>query len=141
MAEGLPRQAERDRQETGREEGTMRKKQLLKKIRSEFECRRSGMCCRAPGYVFLTSKDLARLADHFKVAPEAFMEEYGETITGGRVLKKSKDDSCIFLEKDGCSVQPVKPRQCRDFPVKWHDGNAFHYCQGIRALAEIRKGT
>jgi len=52
------------------------------------------------------------------------------------------DGECIFLENDSCSVQPVKPQQCRDFPNLWSFPGAEESCQAIPrevADAEFRR--
>lgn len=39
----------------------------------------------------------------------------------GLSLKDQADGACIFLEgtPPACHIQANKPRQCRDFPLKW----------------------
>ena len=37
----------------------------------------------------------------------------------GLALKAREDHSCIFLDGNCCTVQAVKPQQCRDFPNRW----------------------
>ncbi|MGN6641675.1 MAG: YkgJ family cysteine cluster protein, partial [Verrucomicrobiota bacterium] len=38
---------------------------------------------------------------------------------------------CIFLEGDDCSVQSVKPQQCRDFPNLWNFPGFEKVCHAI----------
>ena len=37
----------------------------------------------------------------------------------------------MFLNGDDCSVQPVKPQQCRDFPNLWTYPGAEESCHAI----------
>ncbi|MEI6563896.1 MAG: hypothetical protein WCO42_06280 [bacterium] len=40
----------------------------------------------------------------------------------GLSLQEYPDGACIFLEgaPPACRIQAAKPRQCRDFPLKWN---------------------
>ncbi len=55
----------------------------------------------------------------------------------GLSLTEKRDGSCVFLGGDGCSIQRVKPRQCRDFPTLW----AFEDYESICASMKERAGT
>ena len=117
----------------------MRRKQLLWKIKSNFECQRCNKCCEQPGFVFITGKDINRIADHLHMQKEAFLELHTFEEEGQRVLKMKEGGACIFLEAQGCSIHSVKPQQCRDFPMKWRDEESFDYCEGIKKLKTLMK--
>lgn len=36
------------------------------------------------------------------------------------VNRDAEDGACMMLAEGGCRINPVKPRQCRDFPNKWN---------------------
>jgi len=38
----------------------------------------------------------------------------------GLALQEKTNGKCVFLDRNDCSVQPVKPQQCRDFPNLWN---------------------
>ncbi len=92
-----------------------------------FRCRRCGVCCRWPGCVKLeTDGEADRIAVFLGLEPTEFIDRFC-VITPDRshlALAERADHSCIFLEFDGaaarCVIDPVKPRQCRDFPEKWN---------------------
>lgn len=48
----------------------------------------------------------------------------------GLSLKDQPDGACIFLEgaPAACHIQSAKPRQCRDFPMKWKYENLKAIC-------------
>ncbi|MDP3920956.1 MAG: YkgJ family cysteine cluster protein [Candidatus Omnitrophota bacterium] len=117
----------------------MRRKQIIRRIQSEFACQRCNRCCRTPGFVFLTFEDTKRIAAHFGLDTDAFMSKYGAYEQGRRVLNVNPDDSCIFLDESGCSIHQIKPKQCRDFPRVWRDPEAFDYCEGIKKIKTLTK--
>jgi Fe-S-cluster containining protein len=54
----------------------------------------------------------------------------------GLSLIEKTNGECIFLEGDSCSVQPVKPQQCRDFPNLWNFPGFEKICQAIPRLVD-----
>ena len=85
-------------------------------------CQRCGNCCRWPGLVIVTGKEIDRMAAYLEMTPEDFLEKYVEVTEDGQnlTLIMKKDDSCIFLDgADRCRVNAAKPNQCSDFPNKW----------------------
>jgi uncharacterized protein len=52
----------------------------------------------------------------------------------GLTLMEKPNGECIFLEGNDCSVQPVKPRQCRDFPNLWNFPDFQKVCHAIPRL-------
>ena len=108
-----------------------------------FECIRCGRCCRhEPGYVFLSRKDLARMAGHLGVAVETVLERYCRTIDLAGFVRISLEEKpnydCIFWNRDGCEVYNGRPLQCRSFPF-WPENitdresweHTAHSCPGI----------
>ena len=49
----------------------------------------------------------------------------------GLALLDKGNGECIFLENNGCAVQPVKPQQCKDFPNLWNFPGADKICRAI----------
>jgi Fe-S-cluster containining protein len=54
----------------------------------------------------------------------------------GLALAEKENGECIFLEGHDCSVQPVKPRQCREFPNLWNFPGFEKQCHAIPKLVE-----
>jgi hypothetical protein len=87
----------------------------------ELQCQRCAACCRWPGEVRLTENEVASIAAFMKLTEKDFIESHTHLRKDrqGLALKAREDHSCIFLEGNSCLVQPVKPRQCKDFPNRW----------------------
>ena len=101
----------------------------------EFVCRRCNECCRQPGFVYVSSSEAEAIASFLKISAFDFVNQYCDLKDRRQlVLKKNPDESCIFLSAEGCSIHPVKPSQCRDFPNKWRTVNSFDYCAGLKIL-------
>lgn len=114
----------------------MRKKQLIRKIKKEFICNRCGECCKAPGYVFVSGKELESISKFLKINSEKFKQDYCRDEEPYLTLKVKEDAACIFLTDKGCLIHEVKPKQCRQFPRQWREWDAYDYCEGIQALKE-----
>ena len=63
----------------------------------------------------------------------AFIERYTRLRVDRRGLSiiDREDHSCIFLEKNSCVINDVKPQQCRDFPNKWNFPGWRQVCEAI----------
>ncbi len=87
-----------------------------------FECTRCGRCCGgAPGYVWVTPEEVARLAAHVGLSEEEFQRRHTRRVGYGLSLPEKPGGDCEFLERlaDGtsrCTVHPVRPVQCRTWP-------------------------
>jgi Fe-S-cluster containining protein len=83
-----------------------------------FRCTRCGHCCTGePGFVWVTAEEVAALA--------AYRGEPVEEVTGlftrlagtRRTLRERDNGDCVFYDRTaGCTVYPVRPRQCRTWP-------------------------
>ena len=85
-----------------------------------FACTSCGHCCRhEPGYVFLSAKDLGRLARRFSLGEGAFAEAYCRSVDLGLSrrlsLVETPENDCIFWN-GGCTVYEDRPLQCRTYP-------------------------
>jgi uncharacterized protein len=49
----------------------------------------------------------------------------------GLALMDKSNGECIFLAGRDCSVQPVKPQQCRDFPNGWNFPGFEEICRAV----------
>lgn len=89
-----------------------------------FSCIRCPSCCRyESGYVFLTRRDVIRLAAECQMKYTEFVDACCRWIPsfrsekgGDRLsLKEKSNFDCIFW-KNGCTVYAARPLQCRTFP-------------------------
>jgi Fe-S-cluster containining protein len=87
-----------------------------------WNCRRCGDCCRWPGHVLLSDRDIARLAQHLHMSESDFVARH-TLLASNRAqlsLREKPDGSCELLEGDVCAVYEARPAQCRDFPATWN---------------------
>jgi len=94
-----------------------------------FACRRCARCCEQAGFVYLGGKEAEETAAFLSLSAFDFVNEYCEIFARQRlVLKKGRDEKCVFLEgKDG-RIYSARPAQCRDFPLKWDTPRSRDYC-------------
>jgi Fe-S-cluster containining protein len=83
-----------------------------------FQCTQCGSCCTgAPGFVWISDEELDTLAE-FQGEPREFVEKfYTRQIGERRSLRERANGDCVFYDKAaGCTIYPVRPRQCRTWP-------------------------
>lgn len=80
-----------------------------------FECSRCGDCCRGPGHVWVSAREVDRLAEGVDMPIDTFARQYLRTVAGRLALIDNDDGDCVFW-RDGCSVYLHRPAQCRTFP-------------------------
>lgn len=102
-----------------------------------FVCTRCGECCRGYGGTYLTAAEVADLARYLRLASEAVLARYCR-LSGGRPLIAQREDGyCVFWD-DLCTIHPVKPRMCRQWPfipAVVHDpGNWFAMARGCPGM-------
>ena len=104
-----------------------------------FECQADCFrCCCKPGYVFFDNADIKNAAQFLDSTPAEFKSTYLIRENGDWVLEVEDDQPCTFLTREGCSIHPAKPKQCRAFPF-WkenlEDKNTWRllggFCPGI----------
>ncbi|TXD81100.1 YkgJ family cysteine cluster protein [Subsaximicrobium wynnwilliamsii] len=83
----------------------------------EFErtdCLDCANCCKTTGPLF-TDKDVARIAKHFKMKPQQFIDSYLRVDEDNDFVLQSVP--CTFLGADNyCSIYEVRPKACSEFP-------------------------
>lgn len=106
-----------------------------------FTCSQCGNCCTGPpGYVWISTTEIHRLAQHLKLSTDAVIERYCRKVGNKFSLKETVnargENDCIFLKEikppagNGqkvvhsqrvCTIYEARPLQCRTWPF-W-DGN------------------
>ncbi len=101
-----------------------------------YECQRCTACCRWPGEVAFVDGEIARLAAFKEMTEHDFIQKYTRLRKDrlGLALQEKPNGECIFLHGNDCSVQPVKPQQCRDFPNLWNFPGFEKVCKAIPKL-------
>jgi Fe-S-cluster containining protein len=100
------------------------------------ECQRCTACCRWPGQVRLTDAEITRLAAFQQLSEVDFIQQFTRLSADrqGLSLLDKPNGECIFLMGEDCSVQPVKPQQCRNFPNLWNFPGFEKICHAIPRL-------
>lgn len=98
-----------------------------------YDCQRCTACCRWPGQVKLTEAEITALAAHLEMSESDFIQRYTRLRPDrrGLALTEQPDGACVFLDGRDCRVQPVKPRQCRDFPNGWRFEGFEKFCRAV----------
>ena len=83
-----------------------------------FRCTQCGHCCTGePGNVWINDAELADLAAHRGESIEEMRTLYTRSTARGRSLREKLNGDCVFYDREkGCTVYPVRPRQCRTWP-------------------------
>jgi Fe-S-cluster containining protein len=83
-----------------------------------FRCTRCGRCCTgAPGCVWVDEEELAAIAQYRHESTQQVIGLYTRATHRGRSLREKANGDCIFYERnEGCTIYPVRPRQCRTWP-------------------------
>jgi Fe-S-cluster containining protein len=83
-----------------------------------FQCTRCGNCCTgAPGYVWVNEEEVEALARFRGETVEEVTALYTRVVDGRRSLREKANGDCVFFDRrEGCTVYPARPRQCRTWP-------------------------
>ena len=83
-----------------------------------FQCTQCGHCCTgAPGYVWVNAEEIAAIAAHRGETADECEALNTRVVGRRRTLREKANGDCVFYDKTrGCTVYPVRPRQCRTWP-------------------------
>jgi Fe-S-cluster containining protein len=83
-----------------------------------FSCTRCGACCTgAPGYVWVSPKEIDRLARFRGETVEQFAAKFVRRVNDNYSLIEKPGGDCIFWDKRaGCTVYEARPDQCQTWP-------------------------
>jgi uncharacterized protein len=79
-----------------------------------YICRACSRCCPHK-LIQVNPYETARLAHRLGLSTAEFRARYTER--DGVYLKRTEDDTCVFLTDDGCGVHPDRPLVCRLYPL------------------------
>ncbi len=106
-----------------------------------FECQMCGECCRGYGGAYVGPGDVRAIAEFIGEDPETFRDRYCQLSGSRPLLAQGGDGRCVFWDHL-CTIHPVKPRMCRQWPFirailvdvrNWR--TMADSCPGIRADA------
>jgi Fe-S-cluster containining protein len=81
----------------------------------------------------LTDEEITRLAAFQRLSEHDFIQRFTRLTHDrrGLALKEQPGGACVFLVGNNCTVQSVKPQQCRDFPNLWRHPDSDQLCRAI----------
>jgi uncharacterized protein len=83
-----------------------------------FACTKCGNCCTGkPGFVWVNDEEVEALAEFRGEKLDEVLGLYTRRLGPRRSLKEKANGDCVFYDREaGCTVYPVRPRQCRTWP-------------------------
>src|SRR5437868_1721908 len=83
-----------------------------------FSCTRCGACCTgAPGYVWVSHEEIARLAQFRAESIDEFSARFVRRVGDRYSLIERPGGDCVFWDAQaGCTVYPARPVQCQTWP-------------------------
>jgi Fe-S-cluster containining protein len=80
-----------------------------------FVCTRCGDCCKGYGGTYLSKADIDAIARYVGVSVHRLLAHYTRKSGGRHLIVQGDDGYCIFWDKV-CTIHPVKPKMCRQWP-------------------------
>ncbi len=91
-------------------------RRIAEGIEQQIDCTQCANCCKV-ATVVLAERDIGRLAKHLRISRERFLAEYTmESEEEGRILKRTDEAGCVFLDGTSCTVYEARPETCQRFP-------------------------
>jgi Fe-S-cluster containining protein len=83
-----------------------------------FRCTRCGKCCTGePGHVWVNDEEVQEIAAFRGEAVAQTLALYTRLVGLQRSLREKANHDCVFWDREaGCTIYPVRPRQCRTWP-------------------------
>jgi Fe-S-cluster containining protein len=83
-----------------------------------FRCTRCGHCCTGtPGFVWVNDEEIAAIAQYIGETVQRTTGLHTRPYDGERSLREKGNGDCVFYDRArGCTIYPVRPRQCRTWP-------------------------
>src|SRR5215467_1322062 len=84
-------------------------RRIAENIEEQIDCTVCANCCRV-ATVKLSERDIERLAHYFRISEAQFIAEYTvEDAEEGRILRRSDQAGCVFLDGTTCTVYEERP--------------------------------
>ena len=92
------------------------KESLFKTALALFECTQCGTCCQGEGGIFLSPKEIDRIAQFLTLSPPVFLQKFCLEKNGKIYIHTREDGYCHFSKEGRCTIHQVKPSPCRQWP-------------------------
>jgi Fe-S-cluster containining protein len=91
-------------------------RRIAQGIEEQIDCTQCANCCKVATAI-VTERDAERLARYLRITPAQFLAGYTvEDAEEGRILKRTAETGCVFLEGTTCTVYDARPDACQRFP-------------------------
>ena len=91
-------------------------RRIAEGIEEQIDCTVCANCCRV-ATVKLAERDIEKLAHFLRIPIARFLADYTvESEDEGRILRRSDDTGCVFLDGNACTVYDARPDTCARFP-------------------------
>ena len=82
-----------------------------------FRCQQSGNCCKASGYVYVTSNNIKEMASTLNISVELFLKQFVININGWQVIASPTFRTNCFLNlNQRCAIYENRPTECKTYP-------------------------
>jgi Fe-S-cluster containining protein len=134
-------------------------RKAAEQVQDGIDCRQCGECCRVTE-VQLVERDVEHLARFLRLKPQRFLDDYTmENKEGERILKRTEESGCVFLDGNECTVYEARPGNCEKFPHllrgtgslesrMWEMADRATYCpivfnwlEEVKGLTNFRTGA
>jgi uncharacterized protein len=90
---------------------------LQEKAQARFECQVCGTCCQGEGGIYLNPEEEKRIAEFLELPVEVFLARFCLEKNGRKYIHvREADGYCHFALEGRCTIHPVKPSPCRQWP-------------------------
>ncbi|MEE4262930.1 MAG: YkgJ family cysteine cluster protein [Desulfobacteraceae bacterium] len=86
-----------------------------KTCESLFVCSQCGECCKGYGGTYLSGKDIDMISCYLGVSADWLVAHCTRQSGGRHLIGQGDNGYCIFWDKV-CTIHPVKPKMCRQWP-------------------------
>ena len=91
-------------------------RRIAEGIEEQIDCTQCANCCKVATAV-VSERDVERLARHLRIPVAKFLAEYTvESEEEGRILQRTDETGCVFLDGLECTVYEARPDTCQRFP-------------------------
>jgi len=91
-------------------------RRIAEDVEDQIDCTQCANCCRV-ATVKLSERDVERLARYLRISPAALVSQYTtESEEEGRILQRTDQTGCVFLDGNDCTVYDARPDTCQRFP-------------------------
>jgi len=91
-------------------------RRIAEDVEAHIDCTQCANCCRVATAV-VTERDVDRLARHLRISPARVLADFTmENEEEGRILRRTDESGCVFLDGTTCTVYEARPDACQRFP-------------------------